>query len=83
MMDLQDRWRHELGEQIVPQTFTEDAGPTLVGVKPQLTDAEARAAAKLMIKMRREELRRKLKEAEQVAEPQETQEPALRVIEGT
>lgn len=61
-----DSHRERLGETIIPQMFTPSADEAVdvksITVKPQLTPDEARAAAKLMIKMRREEISRRQQE---------------------
>jgi hypothetical protein len=81
--DLLDRWRSSLGETLVPMVAfdgPDDGAQISLPVKPQLTEGESRAAAKLLIKMRREDLRRKRAEVE--AEESGTTKPTLHVVEG-
>lgn len=86
--DLLDKWRSSLGEVIAPSmSFESDDGTQVASLpmKPQLTEGESRAAAKLLIKMRREAMQRKMEEAAAAKDKEESDimdKPALRVVEG-
>lgn len=60
--DLADKFLDKLGEEFFPAAADAAAGidelQAASSIRPQLTQEEARAAAKLLIKMRRDEMRR-------------------------
>lgn len=72
--------KEKLADAIMPEPIVQEGERTLPSVRPQLSQAEARAAALTIVRMRREQVRAALKsEEEQVVE---AEKPHMRVIDG-
>lgn len=76
LSEVLDSQRERLGETLTPQMFVgdDDEGMGSAGatpIQPQLSQEEARAAAKLLIQMRRDKMRTRLKEVDAQLDPTE------------
>lgn len=81
LASLMDEWNEKLGRAIIPDMPI--ATPTEASIaapqtKPQLTDAEARESAKVIMSMRRQRLRESIVREQ----TEEAGKPTLEVIEG-
>lgn len=73
--------KEKLADAIMPEPIAAQQGDSAPTVRPQLSQAEARAAALTVVRMRRDEIRASLK-AQEAEQPAEEKKPHMRVIDG-
>lgn len=73
--------KEKLADAIMPEPIVAQQEGTTSVVRPQLSQAEARAAALTVVRMRRDEIRASLK-AQEAEQPAEEKKPHMRVIDG-
>lgn len=74
--------KKELADAILPEPIAVQAADTTSIVKPELSQEETRAAAAVIVRMRRERMRAALEANQAKKEGEEEQKPHMRVIDG-